>query len=88
MGFTSVFKSVPPNELKNIGLFILLWLWPAVYAPSPHSSDAHSSRTDCAFSLCRAALLYCGIMCYIVITILEERKPCRVFSSSSSDAQR
>ena len=35
MGFTSVFKSVPPNELKNIGLFILVWLWPAVYAQSP-----------------------------------------------------
>lgn len=32
MGFTSVFKSVPPNELKNIGLFILVWLWPAVCA--------------------------------------------------------
>lgn len=36
MGFTTLFKSAPPNELKNIGLFILVWLWPAVYAQSPY----------------------------------------------------
>jgi len=30
MGFTSVFKSVPPDKLENIALFILVWLWPAV----------------------------------------------------------
>jgi hypothetical protein len=59
MGFTSVFKSVPPNELKNIGLFILVWLWPAV-----------------------AVLVYFGVMCYIVFTILQERKPCLLYIAS------
>jgi hypothetical protein len=29
-GFTSLFKSDPPRNLKNIGLFILLVIWPAV----------------------------------------------------------
>lgn len=29
-GFTSLFKSDPPRNLKNIGLFILLTIWPAV----------------------------------------------------------
>ena len=40
MGFTSVFKSAPPNELKNIGLFILVWLWPAVYVQFPRSATS------------------------------------------------
>jgi len=59
LGFTSVFKSVPPNELKNIGLFILVWLWPAV-----------------------AVLVYFGVMCYIVLMILKERKACLLYTAS------
>jgi len=59
MGFTSLFKSVPPNELKSIGLFILVWLWPAV-----------------------AAIVYLGVMTYIVLTILQEWKPCLLYVGS------
>ena len=83
MGFTSVFKSEPSNELKNIALFVLVWLWPAVYAqsPRPATSIVHPVRTDNTFSFCRAALVYVSTMSYIVLKILGEWKPCCVFSS-------
>jgi len=59
MGFTSVFKSVPPNQLKNVGLFILVWLWPLV-----------------------AAIVYFGVMSYIVLRILQEWKACLLYVAS------
>jgi len=59
MGFTSAFKSVPPNQLTNVALFILVWLWPAV-----------------------AALLYFGIMSYIVLKVLGEWKPFLLYLAS------
>jgi len=51
-GFTSLFKSDPPRDLRNIGLFILLIMWPMV-----------------------SALLYFGIMAFISLRVLEEKKP-------------
>lgn len=52
MGFTTVFQSAPPRDLKNIALFILLQIWPAV-----------------------AALIFFGIMTYVVVAVLREMKP-------------
>jgi uncharacterized membrane protein (DUF4010 family) len=88
MGFTSVFKSVPPNKLENIALFILVWLWPAVYAQFPSPGGVHCTRTDFTFSLCSATLVYFGVMSYIVLKILGEWKPFCVFSLLSPEVQR
>lgn len=51
-GFTSIFKSDPPRDLRNIGLFILLVMWPIF-----------------------TVLLYFGIMSFIVVRTLGEKKP-------------
>ncbi|CAG7850597.1 SubName: Full=Related to export control protein CHS7 {ECO:0000313/EMBL:CCA71545.1} [Serendipita indica DSM 11827] len=50
--YTNLFKSTPPRDLRNIALFILLVIWPAV-----------------------SVLLYAGIMSYIVVNILGEKRP-------------
>lgn len=54
LGITNIFKSDPPRDLRNIGLFILLILWPAT-----------------------SVILYLVIMTFIVIRILQEKKPLR-----------